>query len=481
MVIEMKLTIVPIGAGGTTTLAGYACIRDCRRLFLQTEKHPAAKLILNSMRPYESMDDLYEQAADFDALNRAIADRLLAACEDAVYAATGRLENSLLPVLREKARLADAEVIVLPGLLPAQAAFPGEDIGRSLSAHALPKACDPSEPITVDELDSAIAAGEAKLLLSEYYPDAWEILFARMDAEGRYQAVRIPLYQLDRQDGYDASCVALIPAAPFSELTRYGYSELHAVMERLRAPGGCPWDREQTHESIRNALIEECYEVLDAIERGNDTDLCEELGDVLLQVVFHEQIAREQFRFHPRDVTTGLVEKLIYRHPHIFGSVRVDSSEEVLRNWDALKKEEKHQRTQTEVLRSVPKNFPALLRSRKVQKRAAAVGFDWPSAEKAFPKIVKETEELREAMATGGNIAEETGDLLFAVVNVARLNHLEPEQLLFDATEKFIARFADMEEAAAAKGKKLEKMTLSEMDELWTEVKNIRNTGKITK
>lgn len=476
----MTITIVPIGGGGTTTAAGLAAVSAARRLFLQTEKHPAASA-LPSGCAYTSMDDLYEAADDFDALNLAIAARLLAAGEDAVYAATGRFEGSLLPVLRREADPAGVSIRVLPGLLPAQAAFPGVDTGRSVSARRLPAACDPTAPLSVDEIDSAIAAGEVKLWLTEYFPDEWEIGFARMDVQGVYHPRRIPLYQLDRQAGYDASCVAHIPAAPFSGLTRYGYAELHAVLARLRARDGCPWDREQTHASIKNALIEECYEVLDAIDRGDDAGLCEELGDVLLQVAFHEQIALEQSRFTPRDVTTELVQKLIYRHPHIFGTVHVDSSEEVLQNWDALKKIEKHQRTQTEVLESVPRSLPALMRSRKVQKRAAAVGFDWPSAEEAFYKIGEETEELRQAMETGGNVAEEMGDLLFAVVNVARLSHLEPEQLLAEATDKFIARFARMEALAAQKGEELEEMTLSEMDKLWADVKNIQNTGKKSK
>ena len=232
---------------------------------------------------------------------------------------------------------------------------------------------------------------------------------------------------------------------------------------------------------MKGALLEECYEVLDAIDQKDDAALCEELGDVLLQVVFHAAIAESQGRFTVRDVATGIVQKLIYRHPHVFGSVKADTAEQVLVNWDRLKKAEKHQQTQTDAMKSVPRGFPALMRSRKVQKKAADVGFDWDSAEAAFPKISEEAEELRAAMGSGEGIAEEMGDLLFAVVNVARLLHLEPEFLLQEATDKFIGRFSAMEALALSRGTKLENLSFSEQDELWSLIKSTENRAKIHK
>jgi tetrapyrrole methylase family protein/MazG family protein len=246
------------------------------------------------------------------------------------------------------------------------------------------------------------------------------------------------------------------------------------VVRRLRAPGGCPWDREQTHASLKNALLEECYELIDAIDEGDDDHICEELGDVLLQFALHAVIAEEQSAFTDRDAETELVEKLIYRHPHVFGSVKVNGSGEVLKNWDALKMKQRSQNTQTEVLKSVPKGFPALLRSRKVQKKAADVGFDWPNANEAFFKISEEAQELKEAMENNGNVSEEMGDLLFSIVNVARLLKLEPEFLLMEATDKFIDRFSTMEELARVRNVSLNDMTLQEMDVLWEEAKKSR-------
>ena len=269
---------------------------------------------------------------------------------------------------------------------------------RRLCANALPERLDPGEELLLEELDSRLLAGEVKLRLLEYFPDGWEAFVSEMGEDGAFSRRAVPLCELDRQKRYGPTTVAYVPAALFEKLERYGFDELLSVLRRLRAPGGCPWDREQTHETIKESLLEECYEAMDAIDRGDDVDLAEELGDVLLQVAFHAEIAREQGRFTARDVTTGLVQKLVYRHPHVFGSVRADTSEQVLKNWDALKKVEKKQQSQADVLESVPKNFPALLRSRKVQKRAAAVGFDWDSAADAFYKIGEEAEELSRAM-----------------------------------------------------------------------------------
>jgi tetrapyrrole methylase family protein/MazG family protein len=248
------------------------------------------------------------------------------------------------------------------------------------------------------------------------------------------------------------------------------------IVRRLRAPNGCPWDREQTHASLKNALLEESYELIDAIDEEDDAHICEEMGDVLLQFALHAAIAEEQSAFTSRDACTELVEKLIYRHPHVFGNIRVSGSEEVLKNWDALKMAQRNQSTQTEVLKGVPKSFPALLRSRKVQKKAADIGFDWSSAKDAFYKIAEETEELRQAIEGSGDVEEEMGDLLFAVVNVARLLKLEPEFLLMHATDKFISRFEAMEQLSLMQGRALKDLPFPEQDKLWEEVKKSRST-----
>ena len=243
------------------------------------------------------------------------------------------------------------------------------------------------------------------------------------------------------------------------------------MLRRLRAPDGCPWDREQTHASLKKDMREECYELMDAIDEDDDEHMVEECGDLLMNVLFHPIIGEEQGRFDDRDVTTEIVKKLIYRHPHVFGNVHVNSSAEVLKNWDALKQKEKGQQTVTATLRSVPRSFPAMLRCEKVQKKARKVGFDFHSASDAFYKIEEETGELKTAMETGVDIEKEMGDLFFAAMNVCRLLGLDGEETLHKATDKFIRRFEQMEKNIDAAGKKLDGLTLAEMDEYWEKAK----------
>ncbi|WP_251448527.1 nucleoside triphosphate pyrophosphohydrolase [Vermiculatibacterium agrestimuris] len=251
----------------------------------------------------------------------------------------------------------------------------------------------------------------------------------------------------------------------------YGLKDLEDIVSILRAPGGCPWDGEQTHESLRRGLMEESCEVVEAINEQDPEHLKEELGDVLLQVVFHADIEREAGRFDLDAVADGICKKLIFRHPHVFGEVSVSGSDEVLVNWDELKREEKHQETYTDTLTSVAKSLPALWRAEKVQKKARKAGFDWDDCSGAVDKLSEELGELREAIDLGTNVTEELGDLMFAAVNVSRFVDADPEVCLNAATEKFISRFAKVEALSRAQGKDMKEMTLTELDKLWEEAK----------
>lgn len=249
----------------------------------------------------------------------------------------------------------------------------------------------------------------------------------------------------------------------------YGIQDLAEIVRILRAPGGCPWDREQTHKTIRRDFLEETYEVIEAINK-NDTELLkEELGDVLLQVVFHSQIETEKGSFDLNDVADGICKKMIERHPHVFGTAVAENSEQVLENWDAIKKRTKNQKSQTDSMLSVPREFPALMRADKVQKKASKVGFDWDSAEGAFDKVEEELAELKAAVnkGDGTNTLEELGDLLFSVVNVSRFIGVDSEEALTNATDKFIDRFSKVEKLAAEKGIDMKSAELRELDKLW--------------
>ena len=251
----------------------------------------------------------------------------------------------------------------------------------------------------------------------------------------------------------------------------YGVKDLEEIVRLLRAPGGCPWDAEQTHQSIRRNFLEEAYEAVEAIDEGSPERLKEELGDVLLQVVFHALMEQEAGRFDLDAVADGICKKLIFRHPHVFGEVSVSGTGEVLSNWEELKRKEKGQATNTDALEAVARSLPALWRAEKVQKKAKKAGFDWPDVSGALDKLSEELEELKTAVAEGTNVEEELGDLLFSAVNVSRFVKVDTEEALNRATDKFIGRFRKVEEEAARQGRALEGMSLAELDKLWEHAK----------
>ena len=255
---------------------------------------------------------------------------------------------------------------------------------------------------------------------------------------------------------------------PIPDPAKDPVDRLLEIMAALRGPGGCPWDQEQTHRTIRSQLIEETYEVVDAIDEGDPAGLREELGDLLLHIVFHSQLAAEEGRFTFRDAAQGIVEKLIRRHPHVFGDVTAANSTEVLRNWNEIKKIEKPERTGT--LDGVPRHLPALMRAQEVQKKAGKVGFDWPDAEGPRQKIAEELREIAAEIEQGApreRIEDEVGDLFFAAVNYARHLKIDAETALAGATRKFEGRFRAVEAAAQANGKPLADHTLDELEALW--------------
>ena len=258
--------------------------------------------------------------------------------------------------------------------------------------------------------------------------------------------------------------ILVLPLRPLDQLA--------AVVDRLLGPGGCPWDREQTHESLKKYLLEEAYETLDAIDGGSSEKLREELGDLLLQPYMHAQMRKRDGDFDIDDVARGITEKLVRRHPHVFGDLSVEDADEVLRNWDQIKKQEKGGEAQS-ILEGVPKGMASLLRAHEVSKRAVRVGFEWPNLEAVFHKLREEESELREALSTGSHerVESEIGDMLFTVVNIARWLKVEPEEALRKMLNRFTARFMHMEQMA---GQDLRSLSAEEWDRLWEEAKSAR-------
>ena len=260
----------------------------------------------------------------------------------------------------------------------------------------------------------------------------------------------------------------------FKQKNSYTVQDLVEIMRLLRAPGGCPWDAEQTHESIKKNLIEETYEVIEAINKKDADLLCEELGDLLMQVVFHAQMENEIGSFDFDKVADGVCKKLVERHPHVFGEVEISGVDDVLTNWDSIKRKTKGQKNTTESMLSVPRELPALMRATKLQKKAADVGFDWSDVSGALDKLEEEIKELRQAIANNdkSNMSEELGDVLFSAVNVSRFIKTDAEEALTAASDKFLSRFTVVEKLAEERGIDMRSENLEVLDGLWDEAKS---------
>ena len=437
------------------------------RVVLRTARSGAAGWMDEQGLKYHSLDHFYEKADDFEALLESTAAEVerLAEAGEVVYGVLDLRDRSACLLAErhpDNTRLVPG--VPVDGALGVYAAAPVETLAACDHAAYHPSSV---RAVLIREFDSREQASEVKLRLMERYPEEAPVYVLE---GGRIRSV--PLCELDRLKGYDHTTAALIPAAPdLTKLARFGYEQLIAIVRRLRAPDGCPWDRKQTHESLTTNVVEEAYEVVDAIERGDMDALYDELGDLLLQVALHAEIAREHGEFASDDVTSAICLKLIARHPHVFGTETADTPDDVLVLWEQVKKKEKNLTTQAEAMRAVTKGLPQLMRAEKVQKKAAAVGFDWGSASYALPKVLEEAQEVREALETGEGVEEELGDLLFAAVNVARLAKVQPELALKGAVDKFVRRFEATEGLIHSDGKRMEEMTLEEMDAYWDRVK----------
>ena len=463
------ITVVSLGPGRREYLTLWAIdeMKKAERLFLRTGLCDAAAYLKESGIVFETMDALHESCEDFDELKDAIARRLLAAAEkqEICYAVFDASADETVAALRER-----AAIQCLPGMplcAPFLAAAPEGRI-EVQTASAL-EVTGTQNPLLILELDSRMLAGECKLQLLDWYALEQPVRFFPPCKEAARSFIELPLSELDRQKSYDHTCAVMLPAAELTEKQRYDFYDLVRVLRILRGEDGCPWDKEQTHDSLKKYLIEEAYETAAAIDEEDYAHVAEELGDVLLQVVFQANIGHQYGTFELSDVTDSICRKMIARHRHIFGGDRCETAEDVTRNWEKIKKEERGYTRQSQVLDGVSRGLPPLMRAGKVQKKARDVGFDWDDPRDALAKVREEADEVEQALAEGGSahLKEELGDLFFACVNVSRLCGEEAETVLSEATEKFVRRFTAMENAILRDGKRLEGLTLQEMDVYW--------------
>ncbi|MCX7696004.1 MAG: nucleoside triphosphate pyrophosphohydrolase [Caloramator sp.] len=476
------ITIVGLGPGSfeDLTMKSLSLMKNAKRLYLRTEKHPNVEEIKKMGIKFDTFDKYYDESEDFEEVYKKIA-RDIVDIEDVVYAVPGHplVAERSVQLIIEYAKEKDIPVEIIPALSFIDAIINTLKIDPANGLKII-DALDierqrPDKRVgnIITQVYNRLVASELKIKLMDYYDDEYEIYVIRAaGVEGLERVEKIPLYMLDRLNWIDYLTSVYIPKV--EENSKKDFYDLLDIMERLRGDDGCPWDREQTHESLKKYLLEEAYEVLDAIDKDDMDELCEELGDVLLQIVFHSQIAKEFGEFNIYDVVNGICQKMIKRHPHVFSDSVVNSVDDVLDNWQQIKKKEKNIDSYTKEMQRIPKSMPSLIRSYKVQEKAKEVGFDWDDVSDAIKKVQEEYLEVLEAIEIGDNnkIEEEIGDLVFAVVNVARFCNINPEIALTKTVEKFIKRFEYIENKADEMGKSLKDMTLEEMDEIWNQSKN---------
>lgn len=478
------IKIVGLGPGApeALTIGTIMALEKCNNIFFRTEKHPTVDYLKDRVQNFKTYDHFYETGASFDEVYHNIANSLIEEYKsngELIYAVPGHplvAEKSVINLM-ELCKKNSIEYKLLPAVSFIDAMMDSLEIDpieglKVIDAFDMKnQILDKRIGTIITQVYNPLIASEVKLKLQEYYNDETEIVYVRAAGiVGEESIRRIPLYELDMQEDIDYLTSIYIPKDLNNKKDFY---DLTKIIEILRGENGCPWDREQTHKSISSAIVEEAYEAKEAIDNDDIDGIIEELGDVLLQVVFHGNLGEEEGYFGTSDIIESICNKMINRHPHVFGNTKCKSSDEVLESWDSIKKQEKKLETITEELQAVAKSLPATLRAHKVQKKAARVGFDFDTVELASEKVSEELKEVLEVYKTDNkeSIVEEVGDLLFAVINVARLLGVTGEEALNNTTEKFINRFNYIEEEAIKNKINLENMTLEEMDMLWEKAK----------
>lgn len=460
-----KITVV--GAGwtqGELTLNAVEALKQSNAIVLHTDRCGCAEWLKRHGMPFTSLDALYETCDDFDIHARAAADAVIAAgnTADVAYVVSDIRDRSVSCLIE---RIGTA-VQVIPGpptegVLLALAQGEARLVAASEWEQFHPSA---RESCMIRELDSRELASEVKLRLMEAYPEAWGVWLL----QGEAQPVSMPLFKLDRGERFDHRTCLLVPAQPsITELERYDFGHLNEIMRRLCAPDGCPWDRIQTHESLRTCLLEETYEVIDAIDEGDMDHLYDELGDLLMLVVLHAEIARRHGEFDISDVTTAVCQKLIGRHTHIYGGDTARDEAEVLRLWGRNKMAERSQRTRAEAMRDVTRSLPAMLRAVKVLRRSAELGLGEPDIEAAR----RYCEALLRQPWTAEDAQRHFGDVLMAMAELARLGKVDPEIALNGAVGRFIDRFESVEQEIIQSGIPSEDLAEETLRNYWNSVK----------
>ncbi|RNA66037.1 nucleoside triphosphate pyrophosphohydrolase [Alteribacter keqinensis] len=480
------ITVLGLGAGDLNQLPVgiYKKLKRVSSLYVRTKEHPVLRELKEEGLNPESFDHIYEAKDQFSDVYGEITRVLFekAKDEDIVYAVPGHplVAEETVQRLLNGASAHGVTVTVEGGqsfLDPVFASLKVDPIegfqlvdGTALKQDELQL----RHHIVICQVYDAFIASEVKLTLMDVLPDDYPVTVVTAAGSLEEVLTEVPLYELDRVTSLNNLTAVYVPPVKDEALLTHEFWKLRSVIATLRGPDGCPWDRKQTHESLKPYLLEESYEVLEAIDEQNEDHLAEELGDVLLQVMLHAQIGEDSGYFTVSDVITSITEKMIRRHPHVFETAEADDPEAVVTQWEKIKQAEKEEKGMSEgLLDSIPKSLPSLLRAYKVQKKAAKVGFDWGDAQPMHEKLREELAEWEQELLKEDKkaAAEEFGDVLFTIVNIARYYKIEPEEALRMTNEKFVRRFSFIEKTLQESGTAWEEHTLEELDALWDRAK----------
>ncbi|PPA68542.1 nucleoside triphosphate pyrophosphohydrolase [Jeotgalibacillus proteolyticus] len=479
------IDIIGLGAGDLDQLplGIYKKLTQAPSIIARTLSHPVIEALKKEGLAFSSFDYVYEAHDRFEDVYEEIAGTLIKQAEEGpvMYAVPGHplVAEQTVQILLEYQRKGIVTVTVHGGQSFLDDLFTAVEIDpiegfQLLDGTALERdGLQVTQHIIIGQVYDAFIASEVKLTLMEKYPDEHPVTIVTAAGSSGQQMTTVPLYELDH--GMALSNLTSVYVPPLKEDQLNGeFFKLRQIIAALRSPTGCPWDREQTHESLKKHLIEEAYELLEAIDQKDYDHITEELGDVLLQVMLHAQIGEDDGYFTIQDVISTLSEKMIRRHPHVFGDVKAETTEDVMKNWKAIKQKEKGDTKEyTSFLKDTGAGKPALIQAAEIQKAAAKAGFDWEDHSGAWDKFEEEWQEFQEEVANGNKEAslKEFGDVLFALVNVSRFHDIHAEEALIMTNQKFKARFMHVEKCVQASGKPFNAHTLQELDQFWDEAK----------
>lgn len=481
-----QLTVIGLGAADFNQLqiGVYKQLKQAKKLYVRTEDHPVLHDLKEEGVVFSSFDYVYEKHDTFAPVYKEIATLLIEAAkeEPVMYAVPGHplVAEQTVQHLIEAANKGQVHLKIEGGqsfLDPIFGALKIDPIegfqlldGTSMSMHDI----NMRQHILIAQVYDAFSASEVKLTLMEKYRDDYPVTIVTAAGSAQEKLTTVPLYELDHVAELNNLTTVYVPPVTSDEEALRDWTTFRKIIATLRGPNGCPWDQKQTHESLKKYLLEEAHEFLAAVDAQDDYAMIEELGDVLLQVFLHAQIGEDNGYFNLEEVLASISEKMIRRHPHVFGNVSVEDADEVIANWEEIKRAEKGQ-VDGQLLAGEYRAESSLQTAYNYQKKAAKVGFDWPDVEDAWAKFIEEMKEFQHEMTEGSAATrlDEFGDVLFTLVNVARFYKISPEEAMLHANEKFARRFGYIEQQVKASGKDFAAFTLEELDSFWNEAKRI--------